>query len=73
LLEVLRLIVEEDAIARRIATETDARAELSYINRIKAGAIVNWVKAHPIKAPRAVARQGNPRDFPATSGGRVRA
>jgi hypothetical protein len=70
-LEVLRLIVEENARPRAIADATDGAIELSFVNRIKAGAIVKWAEAHPVKARRAVDRQEIPADFPATDGGRL--
>jgi hypothetical protein len=71
LLEIFRLVVDEQASARRLATMTDERGDLTFVNRIKAGVIVEWIGAHEDEAKVALERQELPAQFPATSGGRL--
>jgi hypothetical protein len=68
-LAILRLVVEEDASARRIERETDADRELSFVNRNKAGRLTTWVKRHPSAARRALDRHEIPPGFRDTGGG----
>jgi hypothetical protein len=66
---IFRRAVEEKASARELATWTDKQPELSFVHRIKAGDVVEWVRAHPILARRALDRQELPKGFSATPNG----
>jgi hypothetical protein len=68
---IFRLAVEEDASARRLAKETDENDKLQFVNRIKAGALVNWVKKNPEEARRRLREAELPPGFSATRDGVV--
>jgi hypothetical protein len=65
---ILDLAVQGES-ARKIAKATDERGELVFVNRIKTGYLVRWVKAHPKLARRALDRHELPREFRATPDG----
>jgi hypothetical protein len=68
---IFRLAVEEDASARRLAKETDEKPELEFVNRIKAGVLVAWVKENPEEAQRRLRVAELPPGFSATQDGVV--
>jgi hypothetical protein len=69
--KIFRLAVEEGASARRLAKETDENDKLEFVNRIKAGVLVAWVKENPEEARRRLRVAELPPGFSATQGGVV--
>jgi hypothetical protein len=66
---IFRLAVHNGASARELAKLTEKSSDLTYVNRIKAGVLVTWVKKNRAEARRLLGVAELPPGFSATRDG----